>query len=216
MKDYPNSLLGLMLAIKSEMDCYLVGGCVRDKLLGIEPNDYDIVVSGDIEELCQYLKDNGVKCDIVGDSFKILAVHMIDKQDVSEEFLCSTIEYKKDVSTIYQIAPFRGKTIEDDCMSRDFTINSLYLEPFSELVIDPCGRGIEDINSRTLRFVGNGNHRIDEDEIRILRAYRFIGNGFKPTPELLRTIRTRFQDVIENSSPSRIMLEIEKIVGIKS
>jgi poly(A) polymerase len=203
-----------MLQIKSKMGCYLVGGCVRDSILNTTPNDYDIVVDGDINQLLTLLEDNGLKCSIVGDSFKIISVHMVDRVDVIEPILSGNITFKVDTPSIYQIAPFRGEDIFSDAFSRDFTINSIYFDPFSNTIIDPTGNGVDDVLSKTLRFVGNGEDRIKEDEIRVLRAYRFIANGFKPTPNLLRTIRTNFHDAMHNSSSSRVMLEIEKIVGL--
>ena len=70
-------------------------------------------------------------------------------------------------------------TIEEDAMRRDFTINSLYLNPWTGEIHDPTGRGLEDLKNRIIRFNGKASDRIKEDYLRIFRAYRFASQlGF--------------------------------------
>ena len=103
-------------------------------------------------------------------------------------------------------------TIEEDAMRRDFTINSLYLNPWTGEIHDPTGRGLEDLKNRIIRFNGKASDRIKEDYLRIFRAYRFSSQlGFEIDKKTLKACRTYFGTACNVVSGQRILIEIEKM-----
>lgn len=113
-----------------------------------------------------------------------------------------------------EVFPIIG-TIEEDSHRRDFTIGAVYYHLKEEKLIDPNGTGINDILDGVLRFIGKPKERLDEDSLRVIRFYRFISRGWEPTPKTLRAVRENFSDCIDKVNNTRIMTELEKIVGVK-
>lgn len=107
-------------------------------------------------------------------------------------------------------------TIEEDAMRRDFTINSLYLNPWTGEIHDPTGRGLEDLKNRIIRFNGKASDRIKEDYLRIFRAYRFASQlGFELERKTLKACRTNFETACKTISGQRILIEVEKMSKVK-
>lgn len=103
-------------------------------------------------------------------------------------------------------------TLEEDAKRRDFTVNSIYYDPFGGQYIDPNG-GMKDIKSRTLKFIGNPHDRIKEDYLRVFRFYRFLAKlGFEGHPKSLKACREMFNEAYRNTTPERVRMEIERIV----
>ena len=102
--------------------------------------------------------------------------------------------------------------INDDAKRRDFTVNSLYLDPWTGDIKDPTGKGLKDLKDKKLRFIGRPKDRITEDYLRIFRYYRFLSKGFKPDHKSLRACREYFNEAYFKITPERVRLEIEKIV----
>jgi len=105
-------------------------------------------------------------------------------------------------------------TIKDDCQRRDFSVNSLYANTKTLKVIDPSGYGIDDVNTRTLRFIGNPKDRIQEDFLRGWRFYRFVSKGFKPENKSLKAVRENWNTIYKQSNPERVRNELEKMCKI--
>ena len=102
-------------------------------------------------------------------------------------------------------------TIEEDAMRRDFTINSLYLNPWTGEIHDPTGRGLEDLKNRIIRFNGKASDRIKEDFLRVFRAYRQAYTlNFTIEKNTLKNMRRYFKEACEKLPPERIRTEIEK------
>lgn len=215
MNKMDNYLLQVCLIIQPfTSELYLVGGCVRDKLLGKLPNDYDIVISGDLELVKDALKQNDWSVSEVGQNFLVTTISKFDP--INQE------------TKIYEIALFRkdgtysdGRrpdlvevgTIFEDAIRRDFTINSLYLDPFSGLILDPTGKGLKDLENKLIRFNGSPKERIDEDKLRGIRLYRFAAKlNFDIDPIALRIVRRHFKEIIQGVNPERIRLELEKLL----
>lgn len=107
-------------------------------------------------------------------------------------------------------------TIEEDAIRRDFTINSLYMNPWTGEILDPTGRGIEDLNKKIIRFNGKASERIKEDYLRIFRAYRFASQlSFELERKTLKACRTHFETACKTISGQRILIEVEKMSKIK-
>lgn len=105
-------------------------------------------------------------------------------------------------------------TIEDDAQRRDFTINALYENPLTREIKDPTGQGLYDLMNREIRFIGNPKERIQEDYLRVFRFYRFITKGFTPEKNSLKACRNYFNEAYTSTTPERVRLEIEKMVGL--
>lgn len=164
-----NILLELFLHVKySPYKMYMVGGCVRDHILHRKVKDIDLVTDFPIMELEKVLLCNGWQIKNVGKNF---LVTIASKNGYTFEIA----NFRKDGCYLNGRSPESVSigTIEEDCHRRDLTINSLYYEPFSDTVIDILGIGIKDINDGIIRMIGNPKDRIEEDNLRILRVYRF-------------------------------------------
>jgi tRNA nucleotidyltransferase (CCA-adding enzyme) len=178
---------------------YMVGGGVRDSLVGIEPDDWDVVTEATPEKVLELFKDCNVKQ--VGRSFGVILV---------EGYEVATFRHDryKDSKCIISFAD----TIHEDLGRRDLTVNAMaYCELTGELIDDHGGR--EDLNRRIIKFVGDPDKRIEEDPCRILRACRFLakidGTFDYNTYKSLK--RNAFKYKI---APERIRLEILKAMKI--
>ena len=161
-------------------DAYIVGGAVRDLLLGIAPKDFDVATNATPEEVQRLFR----KSRLIGRRFQIVHVTF----------------YGKERPEIIEVSTFRahvqgedghiaasGRILRDnvwgsqaeDATRRDFSINAMYYDPQSETVLD-YHHGMQDISARTIRMIGEPKQRYREDPARMLRAIRFAAKtGFK-------------------------------------
>jgi len=199
----------LILQSKSNQN-YLVGGCVRDTLMGLEPKDYDIVTDVPMEEVVEDFKKAGWKVEETGLQFLVLNV----SKGGDRRF--EIANFRKDGVYLDGRRPEKVEigTIWDDAKRRDFTVNAIYRNPFSGQFVDPTGRGMRDVKERNLRFVGKPKERIREDYLRIFRFYRFLTRGFTADPRSLRACRELFGEAFANLNQERVREELEKTVGI--
>ena len=144
-------------------EAYLVGGCVRDMVMKIEPADYDIATSAHPEEIMQIFprtRSIGVQFGVVlvlyrGHPFEVATFR-------SDE---AYVDGRRPTGVVFTDA-------KQDVLRRDFTINGLLYDPISETVIDYVD-GQSDIRARIVRAIGDPHARFEEDKLRILRAIRF-------------------------------------------
>lgn len=183
-------------------DAYLAGGCVRDKLRGVAPKDYDIATSARPEDIQKIF----AKTVPVGVAFGVILV--------IEE------------GTAFELATFRKEggyqdgrhptevaftTVEEDARRRDFTVNGLYLDVRSNKVLDFVG-GEADIKKKVIRTIGDPTHRFTEDHLRLLRAVRFaVQLGFEIEKETWTAV-CKLADKIKLVSQERIRDELSKIL----
>ncbi|MDC0948343.1 polynucleotide adenylyltransferase PcnB [Gammaproteobacteria bacterium] len=155
-------------------EVYLVGGCVRDLLLGMVPKDFDVATNATPQQVMQATR----RARIIGRRFKI--VHVRAGREVIE---VTTFRGSPDGT---QRTSDAGRVLddnewgsrEDDSIRRDITINSLYYQPIDDLVIDDLG-GIEDIQDKVIRVIGDVEERYREDPVRMKRVLRFAAKtGF--------------------------------------
>ena len=149
-------------------EAFIVGGFVRDSLLGLKPKDCDVVTNATPEEIKNVIP----KTRIIGRRFKI--VHARSGRKITEisTFRSSSQRTTKKSGAGILLRDNNYGTIEDDAFRRDFTINSLYLDVNSMEIIDFVG-GFEDLRNKILRSIGDSSQRFREDPVRILRAIRF-------------------------------------------
>ena len=156
---------------KEGFEAYLVGGCVRDMLLGREPKDFDVVTDADPDEVKRVFRN----CRLIGRRFRLAHVHF--GQEVIE---VATFRGQGDVDNDKQVLTKEGRllrdnvygTLEEDVWRRDFTVNALYYNIKDFSVVDYVG-GMADHKTGTLRFIGDPDVRCKEDPVRMLRAVRF-------------------------------------------
>ena len=165
----PSDLQAIHKRLKRKgRDMYLVGGAVRDALMGKSPKDYDVATNADPEEVIKILqKDPELKLDLTGKHFGVVRI----KTPTGNEYEIAT--FREDIGK-GKGTSVKFSTIENDVRRRDLTINALFYDIELGEVVDYVG-GIKDIENGVIRAVGNPAQRFSEDRIRILRAVRFAG-----------------------------------------
>lgn len=144
----------------------LVGGAVRDELMGVKPKDYDIVTSCPMERLKEIFPDTIA----VGEAFGVL---IINKHfEIAQFRIDRYLDGKVQPMGLRDERHSLEELIELDSARRDLTFGAIYYDPISENYYDPQD-GRKDITEGTIRFVGEAQDRIKEDPIRLLRFYRF-------------------------------------------
>jgi poly(A) polymerase len=150
-------------------ETYFAGGCVRDRLLGSEPDDFDIATSATPEEVRRvYPRAHGV-----GESFGVMLVRA-----GGHVFEVATFRSDGDYADGRRPTDVRFTTAAEDAERRDFTINGLFQEPLTGRIVDFVG-GQEDIARGVIRAIGDPHARFGEDHLRLLRGVRFAARyGF--------------------------------------
>lgn len=157
---------------KAGFEAYLVGGCIRDLLLGIPPKDFDVATSATPEQIKKLFRNSR----IIGRRFKL--VHVFWGKETIEVATFRGAHTSPNTAEHAQHASGRilrdnvFGTLSEDAYRRDFTINALYYNPNQKQLIDYVD-GIEDINSKLIKLIGNPQKRYQEDPVRMLRAVRF-------------------------------------------
>lgn len=186
---------------------YVVGGAVRDLLIGAEPKDFDVATNATPEEVRRCFR----RSRIIGRRFQI--VHVMMGQEVIE---VTTFRGQLDESTKKDE---HGRVLHDnvfgtqaeDAARRDFTANALYYDPATEQIID-YHHGVGDLKARTLRMIGEPRARYREDPVRMLRAVRLAAKlDLSIDPEAKRPIR-EMAELLENVPAARLFDEMLKLL----
>lgn len=163
----PNSINTInKLFKKSGKKLYLVGGSVRDYLMGDEPKDYDLATDALPDEVIDIIK-NDYKYNVQGKAFGVVVVYTHD-QPMGMEIAT----FREDLTLGRNPEVKLGVTIEDDVKRRDLRINGLFYDIDRKEIIDLVG-GIDDIRNGVTRTIGDPIERFNEDSLRILRSFRF-------------------------------------------
>lgn len=189
---------------ENNYEAYIVGGCVRDAILGFEPNDYDITTSATPKVIKDIFRD--FKCIDIGIEHGTVSV-VID--DDIYEITTYRIEGEYKDYRRPENVDFTSK-LEEDLKRRDFTINAMAYNE-KEGLIDLFGGNI-DIENKIIKTVGNPYNRFNEDGLRMIRAIRFSSKlNFKIEDNTLLAIYDNAQ-IIKNISLERITDEFNKII----
>ena len=206
---FGSELKEIMDLIRSSgKECYIVGGAVRDFLLGNKKlGDIDLTTPLSVEALIKIFKKNKIQFDDRAIRYNCLTVS-IPKRSLQ------ITSFRRDICSFGRSADVEHiENIEEDAKRRDFTINAFYCSLNGE-IIDPLGN-LEDLNNKKLNFIGDPELRITEDYLRILRFFRFVAVldlkqkniNLKYLPIIEKHI-----DRINNLSNERVALEIRKIL----
>jgi putative nucleotidyltransferase with HDIG domain len=209
--DIPQSIARETLAIGIVRDlrarghqAYLVGGCVRDRLLGIPPKDYDVSTDAIPEQILAYFPHS----QLVGAHFGVILVGPPEGVHVEVATFRSDAAYsdgRRPDTVRFETDPAL------DAQRRDFTINGLMMDPLSGEVLDDVG-GQADLDRRIVRAIGNPERRFSEDHLRMLRAVRFAARlNFAVAPETLAAIQ-RLAPAICKISAERVRDELVRIL----
>ena len=144
------------------------GGCVRDALLGIAPKDYDVATSARPIDVVQLFGEH--KTVSVGASFGVIVVLGRRRSDGQVEV--ATFRTDGEYSDGRRPVSIQFCSAEEDAVRRDFTINGIFYDPITDVVIDYVG-GQKDLQRRVVRAIGTPKERFEEDKLRMLRATRF-------------------------------------------
>lgn len=189
---------------KNKEEAFIVGGCVRDSIIGIKPNDYDVTTSAKPHEVKEIFKNSRV----IDTGIEHGTVTII-KNNAEYEITTYRIDGEYNDNRRPDYVEFT-KDITKDLERRDFTINAMAYNHKIGL-IDEFG-GIIDLNNKVIKTVGVADERFNEDSLRIIRAVRFSSKlGFEIEDKTLNSIYKNIH-LIENVSVERIQQELNKIL----
>ncbi|WP_125076938.1 polynucleotide adenylyltransferase PcnB [Pseudoxanthomonas sp. SGT-18] len=204
----PNALRVLYRLREAGFGAFLVGGAVRDLLLGMHPKDFDVATDATPEQVKQLFRN----CRLIGRRFRL--AHVVYGREIIE--VATFRANSDDGSGDREIEDGRlvrdnvYGTIEEDAVRRDFTCNALYyaIEDFS--VRDYTG-GFEDVLARRMRLIGDPETRYREDPVRMLRAVRLAAKlGFSIDPPTAEPI-PRLAGLLAEAAPARLFEEMLKL-----
>ncbi|MBC7732313.1 MAG: polynucleotide adenylyltransferase PcnB [Bacteriovorax sp.] len=216
-------------------EAYIVGGAVRDLLVGLRPKDFDVATNATPEQVKGLFR----RAFIIGRRFRI--VHVVfgrgrQERGLSDVIEVSTFRAKVDAAAAEQVGgnektsrselagkshvvDAEGRVLRDnvwgpqidDAARRDFTINAMYYDPVREIVVDYHG-GIKDVKKKLLRMIGDPAARYREDPVRIIRVVRFAAKlGFEIEPKTRAPIK-EMAALLDNVPASRTFDEMIKLL----
>lgn len=205
----PNSITEVISTLtKAGYDAYIVGGGVRDNMLGLNPKDFDAVTNAKPNEIKAVF---GKRCRIIGRRFQL--AHVYSGREMIE-VATFRAPPKGDAHTTQDGMLMRDNVwgdINQDAARRDFSINALYYQPLKGVVKDFCN-AIDDVETQTLRLLGDAPVRIEEDPVRLLRALRFKAKlGFEFDGELAQQFNSKNWALLDQVSPHRLYDETQKM-----
>jgi tRNA nucleotidyltransferase (CCA-adding enzyme) len=181
---------------------WLAGGCVRDGLLGIVPQDFDVVTNATVTEIEQLFK----KTIGVGKAFGVMRV-VIPGADIEVATFRKDGIYEdgRHPTSVEEASP------QEDAQRRDFTINALFFDPFNNEVKDFV-EGKRDLKSRVIRAVGKAEDRFQEDHLRVMRAIRFVSQLDFNLEEKTQRAVSKLAAKVPEVSGERIHEELDKVM----
>jgi len=199
-----DALKVLKILTKSGYESYLVGGCIRDLLLGYKPKDFDIATNATPEQIHKLFK----RSRIIGRRFKLVHIMFSARKFIEvATFRAGKVQTSNDGLVIRD--NYYG-TLEDDVFRRDFTVNGLYYDINRSEVIDHVG-GLEDLKNLKINMIGKPSERFEEDPVRMIRAVRFqVKLNAQIEPELIEAIVKNSQ-LLANIPPARLYEEVIKL-----
>src|SRR5574343_848361 len=212
-------------------EAYIVGGAVRDLLLGLAPKDFDVATNATPEQVKSLFR----RAFIIGRRFRIVHVvygrgreHEVIEVSTFRAYLDAAAAEqvagnertaKKEIENKSHVVDAEGRVLRDnvwgpqveDAARRDFTINAMYYDPRSQVVVD-YHHGFKDVRGQVLRMIGDPETRYREDPVRILRVVRFAAKlGFEIEPATRKPIKA-MAELLSNVPQSRMFDEMIKLL----
>lgn len=204
----PDALKVLYRLSSAGYTAYLVGGGVRDLLMGRTPKDFDVGTSAKPNEVKHVFRN----CFLIGRRFRLAHVRFGDK-------IIETATFRQGSQSVGEIiehaaeGPLEDNTFgtpETDAYRRDFTVNGLFYDIKDFSVIDWVG-GMKDIEKRVIRAIGDPDIRFREDPVRMMRAVKFSSRlGFRIERKTLAAIKRRHSCIL-NAAPPRVCEEVFRL-----
>ncbi len=203
----PNAVRVTQTLQENGFKAFVVGGAVRDLLLGVKPKDFDVATNATPEQVRKLFR----RAFIIGKRFQI--VHVMFGQEIIE------VTTFRGASADSAPKDEHGRVLRDntfgeqheDAVRRDFTINAMYYDPAAQTVLD-YHNGIADIRNKTLRIIGVPEARYREDPVRLLRVVRFAAKlGFTIDPATREPIQV-MAPLINNVPAARVFDEMLKLL----
>ncbi|MCS6915878.1 MAG: polynucleotide adenylyltransferase PcnB [Myxococcales bacterium] len=190
---------------------YLVGGCVRDLLLGRQPKDFDVATSATPAEVRELFRN----CRIIGRRFRLAHVFFGSKIIETATFRANPREVADDETQGSGELLIRRDnvfgTAEEDARRRDFTINGLFYDIDKGQILDYV-QGQRDLAERSIRTIGDPDIRFQEDPVRILRAVKFAARlGFDIEDHTYQAVIRHRRDIVK-SAPPRVLEEVYRLL----
>ena len=188
-------------------EAYIVGGGVRDLLLGHAPKDFDVATSATPEQVHAIFP----RCRLIGRRFRLAHVRI-------KGALIEVATFRGQIDEENDREGLNGRilrdnvwgTVEEDAIRRDFTINAMFLDPVKGTIRDYVG-GYKDLTEKRLRLIGDPETRYREDPVRLLRAARFVAKlGVEPEPSTEAPIRP-MAGLLKDVPPARLFEEVCKL-----
>ena len=204
-------------------DGYIVGGGVRDLILGKTPKDFDVVTNATPEEVRRIFKRNSI---IIGRRFRLVHVmfeginpdKLINNRPLMDRHVIEVSTYRSNKIRKHVLSE-HGRILEDnvygtmaeDASRRDFTVNALFYDPINEVVFDGHG-GLDDLNNKLIRIIGDPRERYIEDPVRILRAIRLSIKLGLNIEAKTREPFNELKDLLANEPRGRMYEEMLKLL----
>jgi poly(A) polymerase/tRNA nucleotidyltransferase (CCA-adding enzyme) len=212
----PKAIKCLELLAKNGYEAFIVGGCVRDFLIGVTPSDWDITTNATPEQIQKVFDEERISNYYENDFGTVGIIFPEEGNDGSKNIEITT--YRSESSYSDNRRPDQVKwssTIEEDLKRRDFTINAIALSPTRDkfIIIDPY-QGQKDLSSKIIKAVGNPTERFSEDALRIIRAIRFktVLPGEWQLEEETEKALIRNSSLLKRISQERLRDELLKII----
>ena len=219
----PNALRILYRLRDNGFVGYLVGGCVRDLLLGREPKDFDVVTSATPNEVKRIFRN----CRLIGRRFRLAHLHYGDEIIEVATFRSQAADEAEPETHGAEQRQWHPRSLKDDdgmilrdnvygtpsedALRRDFTVNALYYNIVDFSIIDYTG-GLADLGAGIIRTIGDPDVRFQEDPVRMLRAVRFAALLGFTIEEQTRTALAAAADTIVRAAPARLYEELLKLL----
>jgi poly(A) polymerase len=196
---------------KQEHTAYLAGGCVRDLLLGRKPKDFDVATDAKPNELKRIFRN----CRLIGRRFRLAHIFFHNstievatfRSNVPEDADVAKGHVQKKDGLVTRDNQYG--TPEEDALRRDFTVNAMFYDIATFSIIDYAG-GLDDIEKKLLRCIGDPATRYTEDPVRMIRAVRFASSlGLTIEEEAWQAIIDNHQQML-SASPARMYEEMLK------
>ncbi len=196
------------LLVENFSQTFFVGGMVRDLFFNLKVSDIDIATEATPEQVIALFKKGKFEINTSAKKFGAISLSKGSHEVQITTFRKDTYEKNR-----YPKVDFT-KSLSMDSKRRDFSINSLYFQPILNVVIDP-NNGVRDIDSKTLRAMGNANIKLKEDPLRIVRAYRFAMQfNLQFDKKLSKAIDDNIH-LVKKISKAKLISEINKVASQK-